>query len=420
MSQPPRLLFVTFTNDPGSDRIVAAMGRLGAHCGVIGSRKAFAAQSRFVKAHFPMPHLGRYLPQDFFLGPRLEEIARDWQPDAVIPLDELAARVLRDRRLYLKATPAVRSLIERSFGAPANFDTACSRQRLMGLAHRLGVRTPGQQPVAGLAKAKSTAADIGYPVVLKREQTCGGAGIAIVRDEDSLARAYRRAWLKATAKSLAGWIPGFRMVEETALSLQRFVGGSLAFRAAACANGIVLDGVNFLAESRNALATAGSTVLCQIEQPEMVEATRTIVAALGCSGFVAFDFILTPDNEAYLIEMNARPIACGHLGALYGHDIYAAMINNLAGTDFARPICASPPRTIALFPHELDRDPESPLLDSPSEVFHDIPADDPGLVDAYAAWLERRHPAQRQHLRRRFQIGGSRAAPRPAELSPRG
>jgi hypothetical protein len=416
MFRPPRVLFMTFSNDPGSDRIVAAMGRLGAQCAVVGSEGAFAARSRFAKTLFAMPRFGRYLPQAFVLGPRLNEIVDAWRPDVIVPLDELAARVLRDRRLYDAAGPGARSLIERSLGAPAAFEKICSRQQLIEAARSSGVRTPDQQPAADLAAAKRAAAALGYPIVLKREQTCGGAGVAIASDEASLTRAFRRARLKAAAKRLTSWMPGFQMSEEASLSLQRFISGSLAFRAVACVNGVVLEGVSFLAECRDATETTGSTILRQIEQPEMREATKTIVAALGCSGFVAFDFIVTPDEEAYLIEMNARPIACGHLGRLYGHDIYGAMFDNLCETQHRPTVPGNPPKTIALFPNELDRDPQSPLLDAQADVFHDVPWDDPGVVNAYVAWLEARHPAQRPHLRRRFQIERDRTALQPSEL----
>ena len=171
-----------------------------------------------------------------------------------------------------------------------------------------------------------------------------------------------------------------------------------------------VDGASFMAERRNPGETGASTVLRAIEHEEMTEASKIIVAELGCSGFVAFDFIVTADDKAYLIEMNARPIACGHLGRLFGHDIYVAMIHHLCGTAYEPPEVVDPPRMIALFPRELDRDPVGALLDRPDEVFHDILRDDPALVEAYAAWLDKRHPDQRALLRRRFEAESTQAA----------
>jgi hypothetical protein len=190
--------------------------------------------------------------------------------------------------------------------------------------------------------------------------------------------------------------------------LQRYVRGELTFRALACAEGSVLDGVSFLAERRNPSETGASTALRAIEHEEMAEASRRIVAALGASGFVSFDFILNAEGDAYLIEMNARPIASGHLGRLFGHDIYAAMLAHLAGTAYRPADIADPPRSVALFPRELDRDPSGALLDQAAGVLHDIPHDDPAVVASYAAWLESRHPRRRALIRRRLE-----AAPMP-------
>ena len=72
----------------------------------------------------------------------LEAAARAARPDRIVPLDELAARALRDRRLHLRAGPDLRELIEASLGAPEHFDAACSRQRLAALAATLGIRAP--------------------------------------------------------------------------------------------------------------------------------------------------------------------------------------------------------------------------------------------------------------------------------------
>ncbi len=405
MARPPRLLFLSLADDPGSDRIVAAMGRLGAACGIIGPADGFAARSRFAEEVFPSSPLASYLPESLALGPRLRGIARDWRPDLIIPLDDLAARILRGARLRRGAGAEFQTLIGRSLGNPDHFAVACSRHHLAELAARLGLRVPRQEPALDRAGATRTAAAMGYPVVLKREQTCGGTGVAIVPHEAGLGRAFRRAWLRAYAKRCLGWIPGFHMDEAPPLTLQRYVQGSLTFRALACVDGVVLEGISFVAEQRNPAETGASTVLRTIEHEEMTEASRAIVAALGCSGFVAFDFILGAEDEAYLIEMNARPIASGHLGALFGHDIYAAMMAHLAGTDYLPPCVVDPPRAVALFPRELDRDPASALLDRPDEVLHDIPRDDPALVEAYAAWLEKRHPRERAVLRRRIEAG---------------
>ena len=394
----PRILFLDLTNDPGSDRIVAEMGRAGAHCAVAGIAGAFAAQSRFVQDYFALPDWGGAALRSLVLGLRLERIVRDWAPDMIMPIDDLAARVIRDRRVYRRASPALRRLIARSLGDPRYFEIACSRQGLARLGREIGVRMPRQESAPDLASARRLAAAFGYPVVLKREQSCGGAGVAIVRDDAGMICAFRRSRMRAQGKRLLGWAPGFDLGAEAPLTLQQYIPGALAFRVSACADGVEREGVSFVALRDGCEDTSASTVIQQCDNAEMGEATRRVVAALQCSGIVSLDFIVTRRGEAYLIEMNARPIGCGHLGRLYGHDVYAAAIG--APADWRAPPSErpAPPRAIALFPRELDRDPASPNLAPSADVLHDIPWDDPAVVKAYAAWLRGRHPRKAAEL----------------------
>jgi carbamoyl-phosphate synthase L subunit-like protein len=393
----PRILFLDLTNDPGSDRIVAEMGRSGAICAVAGVAGAFSARSRFVRDFFVLPHWGGLAVRSFVLGLRLETIVRSWSPDMIVPIDDLAARMIRDPRVYERAGPALRLIIERSFGDPAHFGVACSRQGLAQAAREIGVRMPRQEIVPDPETARRAAAALGYPVVLKRELSCGGAGVAIVRSDREMVRAFRRTRLRARAKRLLGWAPGFSLGGQEPLTLQQHIRGALAYRVAACAIGVETEGVSFVARRDNFEETCASTIIRRLDNGEMLDATRKLIAALRCSGVISLDFILTEAGEAYLIEMNARPIASGHLGRLYGHDVYAAAI----GARRSEPaVELAPPRAIALFPRELDRDPRSPYLAPSADVFHDVPWDDPAVVRGYSKWLRDRHPSHASELQK--------------------
>ena len=415
MSSQPRVLFLTLLSDVGSDRIVAAMGRLGCQCAVLGTADAFAARSRHVASLFRLPRLGGHWLRCLFLRDRLERIVRDWRPDLVIPLDDLSARRLRDPRLHRDAGPALRRLIEASLGRPATFPTICSREKLIDLAEAIGVRTPHQKPANTLVEAKSAAAALGYPVVLKREQTCGGFGVAIVVDEAALEAAYIVASRKAATKSRLQRLLGFGAPDAADLVLQSYVPGPMAFQIVACADGKVLDTISFSAECIDPPVTGASTVLRAIQRADIDAATRTLVEALGCSGLVSLDFILSPDG-ASLIELNPRPVVSGHLGRLYGHDVYQALLDERRGVASA-PLAslASGPERVALFPRELDRDPASSLLVSP-DVLHDIPWDDLDVLEAYALWLQRRHPADVARLRQQLPLDGAVASLEPRRM----
>ena len=395
----PRLLFVSLVNDVGSDRIIAEMGRYGAHCAVMSAPDAFAAQTRHAERVFALPQRGGSWTRSLLFGARLAYAAQVWRPDLVIPLDEFSARSLRDPKLYQRAGAEVRALLAASLGAPDAFATLCNRHRLVETAAALGIATPTQVGIEDLETAHRTAVQLGYPVVLKREQTCGGAGVAIVHNEAELVDAFRRSASKAAAKRRLQRLLARDVAEDSPLVLQRHVSGPLAFRALACKDGRVLEGQSFLSECVHPPVTGASTVLRPIERPDMDAASATLIAALGCSGFVSLDFLLPADGPAVFIEMNPRPVASGHLGRLLGHDLYAAMLGTLAGAECdLRGTEAAAPERIVLFPRELDRDPFSQLAASGGAALHDVPWDDAASLAAHARWLAQRHPDRAVHL----------------------
>ena len=405
----PRLLFVSLVNDVASDRIVASMRKLGARCAVMSAPDAFAARTAHAEHVFALPRLGGAWTRSLILRRRLAAARRVFAPDMVIPLDEMAAVALRDARLFARSDAALKALLEASFGRPDSFALSCDRHRLIEKAAALGLATPEQVAVADLDAARAVAARLGYPVVLKREQTCGGAGVQIVANEAELITAYRRAATKAARKRRLRALLGRAVASDSALVLQRFVTGPLAFRIVACKDGRVLDGVSFLSDCVHPPVTGASTILQPIERPDMDAAASALVGALGCSGFVALDFLLPADGKAVLIEMNPRPVASGHLGRLVGHDVHAALLDALRGRETAptaAPVRA--PTRIALFPRELDRNPTASLRADP-DLLHDVPWDDHAAIAAHAAWLARRHPAFAAYLARMLGI----TAPEP-------
>lgn len=385
-------------NDTGSDRIVAAFAHRGAETGVLGHKTSYAAASKFAHRVFPMQHPGSRWWSNLRIGACLRSIVTRWQPDLVIPLDDLAARTLRDPRILRQSDEATAALIERSFGRSAFREAACSRKLVSEAAEQLGIHVPPHAGATRFAALESQAAAFGYPVVLKRDHTCGGFGVTIVGGHADLRPAFRRANRKAILKRLMAWIPGFGLPRDDAITIQKHIDGPMAFRIVACRDGRVLDGINFLAEQTHPGRTGASTVVRPLDSDAMDKATGKLVGALGCSGFVSVDFILGHDGNAYLIELNARPPASGHLGALYGHDIYQALLSSLDPVRVAQTAPAVPaPASIALFPRELDRDPRGQFADR-SSLHHDIPWDDPGVLELYKQWLQRRHPAHRGHL----------------------
>lgn len=405
----PRILFVTLKNFVGSERLVAELSRNGLECAVLGWPWGHCARSRFVSRRFFLPPQFGIGVAILFLKQRLRSVLRLWHPDLIIPVDDIAARALRLLAASDDVPAALRELLVRSLGAPDGYAASCDRATLMEIVQRCGVRAPATRRADSLVMAQDAARDFGYPVVLKRDGTSGGAGVDIARTPDELERAFRaykrritgvspRALARAARRFMAR-LAGLGPVYADSLSVQKHVAGRLAMRTVLARNGKALGGASFEAVKVNPEPTGPSTVIRPIGNSEMDATAGRIVEALKCSGFISFDFILDEKGHAHLIEMNARPIPSVHLSRFAGVDLCALLACALRGE-------AIPPTSeresdieIALFPRELERDPHSPYVwNAGSAVFHDVPWNDEPVMKFYLAALAAKHPNLRSDL----------------------
>ena len=193
--------------------------------------------------------------------------------------------------------------------------------------------------------------------------------------------------------------------------------GKLALRTVACREGRILAGITFAAEQLDPPTTGSSTVLHRIDHPEIDEAVRLITKVLGCSGFLSFDFLVSPDGSASLIELNARPVGSGHLGVRFGHDVYGGWLAQFAGFDSKKPEAPvlDPARMIALFPKEMQRDPASACLSPGAAHLHDIPWHEPHVLAAYRDRLVRRHPDQAELILGKLSLASEAGGPSTRE-----
>jgi hypothetical protein len=401
MKPKPRILFLLLTDNDRANLPVAGLSRSGCDCALLSPPGFTCARSRFVSQHFQLPdHRGMWLGM-LSVRTGLERVMRQWHPDLVVPLDDIGAALLRGLAVGRLVSVELRRVLELSLGSPAGYDATCSRALLLALATRIGVRAPRSRAVEPTT-ALEAAADIGYPVVLKLEQTCGGSGVQIIRDpvqlrEAIVAAGYAR-WgsqmrLRAEARRFVWRLAGLRRTK-TAFELQQFIPGVGAMHAVAAWQGRILAGVSFEKLCVNPEPFGVPTVLRVIEHPEIDVAARQIVAALGCSGFAHLDFVIEKDNgHAFFIEMNPHAPSEIHLGELVGTDVCGAMAQQLGGlTEKTKAATPRDQRPIALFPRELGRDPESTWLRAESEVFHEVPWDDPEIFEICYNRLLKNYP----------------------------
>jgi len=305
------------------------------------------------------------------------------KPDTVVPVDELAVMHL----IELLGTPGgkeLAALATRSLGGAKVLSAAISRITLLSLAQAEGVAVPETVASDTPERLQDVAAELGFPLVMKADSTAGGRGVRIANNLDEA-----RAWWPrlhrplSLPRSVWRWV---RLNEWThfrpwikrrmrGVTVQKYLRGAERTAMAVAHRGDLQAFVCF--EVAQASKFCGpSTVLRVVDDPAMEAAMRAVLRRMGATGFCGFDFMLNDAGEPLLIEMNSRPTQLAHLPLGPGRDLVAAYVRSVLGRE-------TPDRTaadgtlIALYPQELVRDAQSPLL---AGAYHDVPWESPALV----------------------------------------
>ncbi len=313
-------------------------------------------------------------------------------PDVIVPGDDLSTHHLHN--LYeqerQRGQKGIRTceLIERSFGSSESFAIVYERASFMRVAQDLGVLAPRTAAIANLSDLRRWTSDMGFPVVLKADGTSGGEGVRIAQTPEEaesafrrlqapplLARAAKRAFVNQD-KTLV-WPSLLR--RRYVLSAQTFVNGREATSTVACWKGTVLAGLHFEVIQKR-YAAGPATVMRLTENAEMSSAVQKVVRRLNLSGLHGFDFMIEAETgRPHLIEINPRTTQVGHLTLGPGRDLSAALHSAVSGECIRPTATLTEKGTIALFPQEWMRDPNSSYLKS---AYHDVPWEEPGLLRA--------------------------------------
>lgn len=315
-------------------------------------------------------------------------------PEIVIPGDEYAVRCVH--KLYKNEHRRGRqgeqlcALIERSLGPAASFRVLAARSAVMRVARGESIRVPQTKVVSDIAELKECCEEFLFPFVLKADGTSGGEGVRIVRTFEEAKRAFRflhsptsalrvvkRAFVDQDMRSV---VPAL-LRERKTVNAQEFIQGRDATSLAACWKGTVRASLHFEVVKKQH-KNGPASVMRRMENSDLDFAISRLVRRLNLSGLHGFDFLLEePTGNPYLIEVNPRPTQVGHLTLGQGHDLPAALHAAVTGTESEGAPPVTENDTIALFPQEWIRNPQSVFLRS---GFHDIPWEEPELVRAGA------------------------------------
>ena len=125
-----------------------------------------------------------------------------------------------------------------------------------------------------------------------------------------------------------------------------------------------------------------SSVVRSIEHGEIWGIAKKIISHFSYSGFGSIDFIIQDQsNVIYVIELNPRPVPTSHLGRRFGEGLSEALSHSLTGKRSKFGLESREKQDVALFPSEFLRDPRSEYIEN---GFHDVPFEDPSLLDRIA------------------------------------
>jgi hypothetical protein len=312
------------------------------------------------------------------------------KPDLILPGDDLATiqlHALYEREFNRggKAAPICR-VIESSLGPPSSFSRVYARAGLLEIAQEEEIRVPKTEVLTDVHQLREWGARKGFPAVLKSNGSSGGEGVRIVHTQERAERAFRtlqappllaRAMKRALVDGDKTLILPSLLRRRSEINIQEYVSGREATSIIACWQGTLLAAMHFEVLSKTN-PTGPASVMRLIDSCEMSMVAEKIVRRLNLTGLVGFDFMLEEQTgNPYLIEVNPRATQVGHLTLGPGRDLPAALYAALTGQEIREAPKVTENRTIALFPQEWKRNPESPFLQS---GYHDVPWEEPELV----------------------------------------
>ena len=375
------LIFAIEAGRFGPARLPQNLEAVGVRVATLCPADNVLARTDHASRHFALPPTRS--------GPRMARALAgaiaEARPRLIVPADEQAVVLLQgfargDCARVLGE--AARLLIAGSLGPLDRLEAMLYKSATLALARETGVRVPEGQTVASAAEAQRAAADLGYPVYVKHSFGWAGQGVVLCEGPDAVAAAVgeaaQPAGMKALVRRLLGrdWYPA-----QSPVDVQKAVAGRPAMYCALAWQGQMVGG--FAGEALRTISATGPS--CEVRigpDAAMAEASARMIAALGCTGWIGFDFMVPDDGGApVLLECNPRPIQVCHLGYRIGVDLSAALARLLAGeAPPAQPLAPTRSLDLVLFPYALDG------AELREGVLGDIPATDPGLM-AYGEGL---------------------------------
>jgi biotin carboxylase len=319
---------------------------------------------------------------------KILHVIEDFQAELVIPADEetivLLFQALKLCRLW-RCYSSAQSVLERSLFRAEFLQKTIVKDAFIAFVAGLGVRVPENHVLHSKEGALKLANSLSFPIVLKRSIGSSGRQVSIHETVSTLIselqEVLRFGFLREIKHQVTSLLTKSYGSIRNYWSLQQFVQGETAMFVFVAGQGKILGHLPLYKKQTYPDKTGPSSVIQSFDCPEMVEFATKIVKEIEFNGFGSIDFIVDAQTQKpYVIEFNPRPIPACHLGQHFNVDFCRILMDYLQEKPLI-PCQPLPSQTIALFPSEYLRDPDSPYLKT---AFHDIPWEDADLMAALA------------------------------------
>src|SRR6266581_545957 len=301
-------------------------------------------------------------PQSYLDGAKLIDAARRTGCQAIHPgygfLSERApfAEAVTDAELVFVGPPAAAI---RAMG-----DKTEARRRMQAAGVPI---VPGTtRPVADHAQARSEAARLGYPVLLKAAAGGGGKGMRLLREEGELESAFEAAASEAQKAFGAG-----ELYLERYLERPRHV--EIQVLADSYGRVVALGERECSIQRRHQklIEESPSLAVTPALRRRMSEAATAAAGAVGYLGAGTIEFLLAPTGEFYFLEMNTR-LQVEHpvTELVYGVDLVREQLRVAMGQPLRVHAGALQPRGHAIECRITAEDPFNDFLPATGTVRH--------------------------------------------------
>lgn len=378
------LIIALNENWTGISRLPSGLERAGFESYALCPKNSYLAKTKYLKASIKYPTFSYSRSKLIYLW----MVYAFWlyRPDMVIPGDEDALLALQNLANRLERVPYlnfISKIVRKSLPAKEHDFLLLSKSELQKKCFEWGLRTPKNIIVTDLSAALHSAKELGYPLVIKHDAGYGGSGVFICKDDADVREHFQKIKHVSLLVEIKEKIKNLFFISifsnEKNISLQQFIEGQVG-QAPFCAQEGDVFAFNPMVRIKTYPGSTGpASVSAGIKNVDIEHFVRTVAGNLKYTGFGSLEYIINlHDGLLYIIELNPRPTPTCHMSnQVVTNDLCEMFYKGLNGQ--ALTYKDYTPYTVAMFPGEKRRDPQSEFLKS---AFHDVPLDDPKLLEA--------------------------------------